>query len=139
MTQPQEPAGLRTWVAGRRPTGNGLAISAIVTGAFLLSYTSLYQLALACGYSPLLARVWPLLVDGFTAYCSRDAWHAYQQRRAAITTRARSAARQGRGDRLRQTRHDRPQSPAAQRRAELNQRRSGDRRPRAEREEDRSR
>jgi hypothetical protein len=81
MTQPQQPAGLRTWLAGRRPTGNGLAISAIVTGAFLLSYTSLYQLALACGYSPLLARVWPLLVDGFTAYCSRDAWHAYQQRR----------------------------------------------------------
>jgi hypothetical protein len=36
---------------------------------------------LACGYSPLLARVWPVLVDGFTAYCSRDAWHAYQQRR----------------------------------------------------------
>jgi Protein of unknown function (DUF2637) len=82
MTSPQQqPAGLRVWLAGRRPTGNGLAISAIVTGAFLLSYTSLYQLALACGYSPLLARVWPLLVDGFTAYCSRDAWHAYQQRR----------------------------------------------------------
>jgi Protein of unknown function (DUF2637) len=81
MTPPQQPAGLRGWLAGRRPTGNGLAISAIVAGAFLLSYTSLYQLALACGYSPLLARVWPLLVDGFTAYCSRDAWHAYQQRR----------------------------------------------------------
>jgi hypothetical protein len=81
MTQPQQPAGLRGWLAGRRPTGNGLAISAIVAGAFLLSYTSLYQLALACGYSPLLARVWPLLVDGFTSYCSRDAWHAYQQRR----------------------------------------------------------
>jgi Protein of unknown function (DUF2637) len=81
MTQPQPPAGLRGWLAGRRPTGNGLAISAILAGAFLLSYTSLYQLALACGYSPLLARVWPILVDGFTAYCSRDAWHAYQQRR----------------------------------------------------------
>src|SRR5215216_2392095 len=81
MTQPQQPAGLGGWLAARRPSGNGLAISAIVTGAFLLSYTSLYQLALACGYSPLLARVWPLLVDGFTAYCSRDAWHAYQQRR----------------------------------------------------------
>jgi hypothetical protein len=81
MTQPQQPAGLRGWVAGRRPTGNGLAISAIVAGAFLLSYTSLFQLALACGYSPLLARVWPILVDGFTAYCSWDAWHAYQQRR----------------------------------------------------------
>jgi Protein of unknown function (DUF2637) len=78
---PQQADGLRGWLAGRRPTGNGLAISAILAGAFLLSYTSLYQLALACGYSPLLARVWPILVDGFTAYCSRDAWHAYQQRR----------------------------------------------------------
>jgi hypothetical protein len=81
MTPLQHPVGLRGWLAGRRPTGNGLAISAILAGAFLLSYTSLYQLALACGYSPLLARVWPVLVDGFTAYCSRDAWHAYQQRR----------------------------------------------------------
>jgi hypothetical protein len=62
-----------------------------------------------------------------------------QQRQAAITTRARSAARQARGDQLRQARHDRPQSPAAQRRAERPQRRSGDRRPRAEREEERSR
>jgi hypothetical protein len=81
MTPPQPPAGLGGWLAARRPSGNGLAISAILAGAFLLSYTSLYQLALACGYSPLLARVWPILVDGFTAYCSRDAWHAYQQRR----------------------------------------------------------
>jgi hypothetical protein len=81
MTRPQHAGSLRGWLAGRRPTGNGLAISAILAGAFLLSYTSLYQLALACGYSPLLARVWPILVDGFTAYCSRDAWHAYQQRR----------------------------------------------------------
>jgi hypothetical protein len=81
MTQPQQPAGLHGWLAARRPSGNGLAISAILAGAFLLSYTSLYQLALACGYSPVLARVWPILVDGFTAYCSRDAWHAYQQRR----------------------------------------------------------
>jgi hypothetical protein len=81
MTQPQQPAGLHGWLAARRPSGNGLAISAILAGAFLLSYTSLYQLALACGYSSLLARVWPILVDGFTAYCSRDAWHAYQQRR----------------------------------------------------------
>jgi hypothetical protein len=81
MTQPQPPAGLGGWLAARRPSGNGLAISAILAGAFLLSYTSLYELALACGYSPLLARVWPILVDGFTAYCSRDAWHAYQQRR----------------------------------------------------------
>jgi hypothetical protein len=82
MTQPQPPAGLGGWLAVRRPSGNGLAISAILAGAFLLSYTSLYQLALACGYSPVLAQVWPILVDGFTAYCSRDAWHAYQQRRS---------------------------------------------------------
>ncbi|HEU4399203.1 MAG TPA: hypothetical protein VFU54_15370 [Actinomycetota bacterium] len=82
MTPPASQAnGLRGWLTARRPSGNGLAISAILAGAFLLSYTSLYQLALACGYSPLLARVWPVLVDGFTAYCSRDAWHAYQQRR----------------------------------------------------------
>jgi hypothetical protein len=81
MTHPQPPAGLGGWLAVRRPSGNGLAISAILAGAFLLSYTSLYQLALACGYSPVLARVWPILVDGFTAYCSRDAWHNYHQRR----------------------------------------------------------
>jgi uncharacterized protein DUF2637 len=81
MTGPDRTGGLRGWLTARQPSGNGLAISAILAGAFLLSYTSLYQLALACGYSPLLARVWPILVDGFTAYCSRDAWHAYQQRR----------------------------------------------------------
>jgi hypothetical protein len=62
-----------------------------------------------------------------------------QQRQAAITARARTAARQGRGDQLRQARHDRSQSLAAERRAEGLQRRSGDRRPRAEREEERSR
>jgi hypothetical protein len=61
-----------------------------------------------------------------------------QQRQAAITARARSAARSGRGDRLRQAGQDRPPSPA-QRRAERPQRRSSDRRPRTEREEERSR
>src|SRR5512132_4227141 len=54
-----------------------------------------------------------------------------EQRRAAITARARTATRPGR--------HDRPQSPATERRAERPQRRSGDRRPQAEREEERSR
>jgi hypothetical protein len=63
----------------------------------------------------------------------------HKQRQGAISTRARSAARPAHGDRLRQTRHDRPRSPAAQRRAERNQRRSGDRRPRVEREEERGR
>jgi hypothetical protein len=62
-----------------------------------------------------------------------------EQRQAAIAARTRSAARRGRGDRLRQARQDRPQSPAAPRRAERPQRRSSDRRPRAERGEDRSR
>jgi hypothetical protein len=62
-----------------------------------------------------------------------------QHRQAAITARARTTPRPGRVDRLRQARHDRPQAPAAQRRVERSQRRSGDRRPRAEREEDRSR
>ena len=61
-----------------------------------------------------------------------------EQRQAAITARARTASRQGRGDRLRQTRHDRPQSSAGQRRAERPQRGSDCRR-RAEREEERSR
>jgi hypothetical protein len=63
----------------------------------------------------------------------------HQQRQAAITARARTAARPGRGDRLRQARQDRPQSPAAPRRAERPQRRSGDRRPQIEREQERSR
>ena len=62
-----------------------------------------------------------------------------EQRQAAITARARTAARPGRGDRLRQARQDRPQSPAAPRRTERPQRRSGDRRQRVEREEERSR
>jgi hypothetical protein len=62
-----------------------------------------------------------------------------QQRQAAITARARTAAREGRGDRLRQARQDRPSSRVAQRRAERPQRRSGDRRPQVEREEERSR
>jgi hypothetical protein len=62
-----------------------------------------------------------------------------QRRRAAIAARAWSAARLGRGDRLGQARHDRPRSLVAQRRAERPQRRSRDRRPRAEREEERSR
>jgi hypothetical protein len=62
-----------------------------------------------------------------------------EQRQAAITTRARTAARPGRGDRRRQARLDRPQSPAVPRRAERPQRRSSERRPRAEREEERSR
>jgi hypothetical protein len=61
-----------------------------------------------------------------------------EQRQAAITARARTATRPGRGDRLRQARQERRQSPA-QRRDERTQRRSSDRRPRAEREEDRSR
>jgi hypothetical protein len=62
-----------------------------------------------------------------------------EQRQAAITARARTGARQGRGDRLRQARQDRPQSPATERRAERPQRRNNARRLRAEREEDRSR
>jgi hypothetical protein len=62
-----------------------------------------------------------------------------EQRQAAITARARTGARQGRADRLRQARQDRPQSPVTDRRAEQSQRRSNARRPRAEREEDRNR
>jgi hypothetical protein len=62
-----------------------------------------------------------------------------EQRQAAITARARTSARPGRGDRLRQARQDRPQSPATEGRAERTQRRSGDRRPQVEREEERSR
>jgi hypothetical protein len=74
------------------------------------------------------------------AVAAMDEAHPHlQHRQAAITARARTAARPGRGDRLRQARQDRPQSPATERRAERPQRRSGDRRPRAEREEERSR
>jgi hypothetical protein len=74
------------------------------------------------------------------AVAAMDEAHPHpQQRQAAIAVRARTAARLGRSDRLRQGRHDRPQPLAAQRRAERSQRGSGDRRSRAEREEDRSR
>jgi hypothetical protein len=62
-----------------------------------------------------------------------------QQRQAAISGRARTAAPRDRVDRLRQPRRDRPQ-PAAQRRTDRSHhRRSGDHRPPAEREEERSR
>jgi hypothetical protein len=74
------------------------------------------------------------------AVAAMDEAHAdLQQHQAAIAGRARSAARHARDDRRRQARHDRPRSPAAPRPAERGQRRSSDRRPRAEREEDRSR
>jgi hypothetical protein len=61
-----------------------------------------------------------------------------QQRQAAIAARARSAARPGPVERLRQARQDHRQ-PSAQRRAERPQRRSSDRRSRVEREDERSR
>ena len=61
-----------------------------------------------------------------------------EQRQVAITARARTAAWPGRGDRLRQAGKERRQSPA-QRGDERTQRRSSDRRPWAEREEERSR
>jgi hypothetical protein len=59
------------------------------------------------------------------------------QRQAAITGRARTAAHRDRADRRRQARRDRPQP--AQRRPDRSHHRSGDRRPVAEREEERSR
>jgi hypothetical protein len=62
-----------------------------------------------------------------------------QQRRAAITARARPAARQGRGDRLRQARTDRRHAAAAPRGDRSHRRSSSDRRPRVEREEERGR
>jgi hypothetical protein len=81
-----------------------------------------------------------LVLGTRAAVAAMDEHHpASQQRQAAITARARAAARQGRGDRLRQARHDRLQAPAARRRTQRPQRPSGDRWPRAEREEDRSR
>ena len=81
MTEPTAfAAGPRAEDAGVRRASR-IVLAGVATVGAVLSYTSLYQLALACGYSPVLARVWPILVDGFTAYCSRDAWHAYQQHR----------------------------------------------------------
>ena len=59
------------------------------------------------------------------------------QRQAAITDRARTAAHRDRADRLRQARRDRPQP--AQRPTDRSHHRSGDRRPVAEWEEERSR
>jgi hypothetical protein len=74
------------------------------------------------------------------AVAAMDEAHADpQQRQAAITARARTAARQGRGDRLRQARTDRRHAAAAPRGDRRHRRSSGDRRPRAEREEERGR
>jgi hypothetical protein len=81
-----------------------------------------------------------LILGTRAAVAAMDEAHADpQQRQAAIAARARSAARHARSDRLRQARHDRPRSSVAQRLAERPQRRSSDRRPWAERGEERSR
>jgi hypothetical protein len=62
-----------------------------------------------------------------------------QQRQAAISDRARTAAARDRVDRRRQPRRDRPQPAAQGRTHRSHHRRSGDRRSTAEREEERSR
>jgi hypothetical protein len=74
------------------------------------------------------------------AVAALDEAHADpQQRQAAITARARTAARQGRGDRRRQARTDRRHAATAPRGDRGHRRSSGHRRPQSEREEERGR
>lgn len=59
----------------RRPTINGAGVVVLGGAAFILSYDTLYRLALRIGFPPWLAWLWPLIIDGFIVYASDEALH----------------------------------------------------------------
>jgi hypothetical protein len=59
----------------RRPTINGAGVLVLGGAAFVLSYDTLYRLALRIGFAPWLAWLWPLIIDGFIVYASDEALH----------------------------------------------------------------
>lgn len=59
----------------RRPTINGAGVLVLGGAAFVLSYDTLYQLALRIGFPDPLAWLWPLIIDGFIVYASDEALH----------------------------------------------------------------
>jgi hypothetical protein len=59
----------------RRPTINGAGVLVLGGAAFVLSYDTLYRLALRIGFPGRLAWLWPLIIDGFIVYASDEALH----------------------------------------------------------------
>jgi len=59
----------------RRPTINGAGVLVLGGAAFVLSYDTLYRLALRIGFPRWLAWLWPLIIDGFIVYASDEALH----------------------------------------------------------------
>jgi hypothetical protein len=59
----------------RRPTINGAGVLVLGGAAFVLSYDTLYRLALRIGFPDRLAWLWPLIIDGFIVYASDEALH----------------------------------------------------------------
>jgi hypothetical protein len=59
----------------RRPTINGAGVLVLGGAAFVLSYDTLYRLALRIGFPDRLAWLWPLTIDGFIVHASDEALH----------------------------------------------------------------
>lgn len=72
-----QPTGAFLW----RVTGTG--VSAIALGGFVLSFSTLRDLAIRCGIPPELAFIWPLIVDGFILVATASAWALRHQRRGS--------------------------------------------------------
>lgn len=70
-----QPTGAFLW----RVTGAG--VSAIALGGFVLSFSTLRDLAIRCGIPSELAFIWPLIVDGFILVATAAAWALRHQRR----------------------------------------------------------
>ena len=64
-----------TSTRSRRPTINGVGVLVLGGAAFVLSYDTLYRLALRIGFPRWLAWLWPLIIDGFIVYASDEALH----------------------------------------------------------------
>lgn len=71
----------------RRTTGaffwraTSVGVSAIAVGGFVLSFSTLRDLAIRSGIPPELAFIWPLIVDGFILVATAAAWTLRNQAR----------------------------------------------------------
>ena len=66
---------MTTSTRSHRPTINGVGVLVLGGAAFVLSYDTLYRLALRIGFPRWLAWLWPLIIDGFIVYASDEALH----------------------------------------------------------------
>jgi hypothetical protein len=66
---------MTTSTRSRWPTINGVGVLVLGGAAFVLSYDTLYRLALRIGFPRWLAWLWPLIIDGFIVYASDEALH----------------------------------------------------------------